>query len=163
MNTYSEGYDDRDSDLRPAFDPHSQPQLFANVRSRRLVAYLIDLVAIAVLTFVMGVMVFFLGIFTFGLAWALYGALFPLVGIAYSAFTLGGPNHATPGMRVMGLEMWVWHGAPMYPLLAATHAIGFYVSITFLTPLILVVSLFNDRKRLLHDILLGTVLINTEE
>jgi len=29
-----------------------------------------------------------------------------------------------------------------------------------LTPLVLLIGLFNARKRLLHDILLGTVVIN---
>jgi uncharacterized RDD family membrane protein YckC len=29
-----------------------------------------------------------------------------------------------------------------------------------LTPLVLVVGLFNERQRLLHDILIGTVVIN---
>jgi uncharacterized RDD family membrane protein YckC len=36
----------------------------------------------------------------------------------------------------------------------------FWVSISFLTPLILLIGLFNSRRRLLHDIVLGTVVIN---
>jgi uncharacterized RDD family membrane protein YckC len=32
-----------------------------------------------------------------------------------------------------------------------------------LTPLILLVGFFNERRRLLHDILLGTVVINNSE
>jgi hypothetical protein len=35
------------------------------------------------------------------------------------------------------------------------------VSISFLTPLVLLVGLFNGRRRLLHDIILGTVVINS--
>jgi uncharacterized RDD family membrane protein YckC len=30
-----------------------------------------------------------------------------------------------------------------------------------LTPLVLLVGLFNGRRRLLHDVILGTVVINT--
>jgi uncharacterized RDD family membrane protein YckC len=37
----------------------------------------------------------------------------------------------------------------------------FWVSISFLTPLVLLVGLFNGRRRLLHDIILGTVVINS--
>ena len=51
---------------------------------------------------------------------------------------------------------WLWR----YFLLGAVHAIAFWVSVSFLTPLVLLVALFNDRKRLLHDIVLGTVVIN---
>jgi len=46
-------------------------------------------------------------------------------------------------------------------VLGATHAVLFWVSISFLTPLVLLVGLFNGRRRLLHDIVLGTVVINS--
>jgi len=41
------------------------------------------------------------------------------------------------------------------------HAVLFWVSVSFLTPLILLIGLFNGRRRLLHDIILGTVVINS--
>jgi len=62
----------------------------------------------------------------------------------------------------MDLEMRTWYGAPLYFLLGAVHAIVFWISISALTPLILLVGLFNDRRRLLHDMLVGTVVINNE-
>jgi uncharacterized RDD family membrane protein YckC len=37
----------------------------------------------------------------------------------------------------------------------------FWVSVSFFTPLILLVGLFNGRRRLLHDMILGTVIINS--
>jgi uncharacterized RDD family membrane protein YckC len=40
------------------------------------------------------------------------------------------------------------------------HAVIYWISVSVLTPLILLIGLFNDRRRLLHDILLGTVIIN---
>ena len=64
-------------------------------------------------------------------------------------------------MRVMDLELRTWYGAPGYFVLGATHAVLFWVSISFLTPLVLLVGLFNGRRRLLHDIVLGTVVINS--
>jgi len=39
----------------------------------------------------------------------------------------------------------------------------FWFTISLLTPFILLVCFFNDRRRLLHDILLGTVVINNEQ
>ncbi|MCW2309332.1 RDD family protein [Rhodobium gokarnense] len=150
-------YDNRDF----VFDPVRQPELFDDVRRRRIFAFLLDVVAIAALTFVTGVAVFVLGLLTFGLGWLIYAFLWQAVALLYTAFTLGGPNSATPGMRAMGLEMRLWDGAPMYPLLAAVHALGYWLSVVFLTPFVLLVSLISDRKRLLHDMLLGTVVINS--
>jgi uncharacterized RDD family membrane protein YckC len=41
------------------------------------------------------------------------------------------------------------------------HAVLFWLSVSFLTPLVLLIGLFNGRRRLLHDIILGTVVINS--
>jgi uncharacterized RDD family membrane protein YckC len=56
--------------------------------------------------------------------------------------------------------MRTWYGAPAYFVLGAVHAIVFWLSVSMLTPFILLVCFFNERRRLLHDILLGTVVIN---
>jgi uncharacterized RDD family membrane protein YckC len=36
----------------------------------------------------------------------------------------------------------------------------FWITVSMITPLILVVCLFNERRRCLHDMLVGTVVIN---
>ena len=61
----------------------------------------------------------------------------------------------------MDLEMRTWYGSPSYFVLGAVHAIVFWLTISFLTPLILVVGFFNDRRRLLHDMVVGTIVINS--
>ena len=81
--------------------------------------------------------------------------------VVYYGASIGGPHSATLGMRVMDLELRTWYGAPGYFVLGAMHAVLFWVSISFLTPLVLLVGLFNGRRRLLHDIVLGTVVINS--
>jgi uncharacterized RDD family membrane protein YckC len=63
-------------------------------------------------------------------------------------------------MRIMDLEMRTWYGAPAYFVLGAAHAVVFWISVSFLTPLILLVALFNNRRRLLHDMVVGTIVIN---
>jgi len=144
-----------------AYDPAMQPELFYDVRRRRVLAYLLDVLFIGVLVVVLGLLVGVVGIVTLGLGWLLYSILIPGTAILYVAFTLGGPYCATPGMRAMGLEMRLWYGAKPYMLLAVVHAVLFYGLNLFLTPLIILVSLFNERKQLLHDIVLGTVVINS--
>jgi uncharacterized RDD family membrane protein YckC len=66
-------------------------------------------------------------------------------------------------MRVMDLELRTWYGTPGYFVLGAVHAIGFWFTVTFFTPFVLLVAFFNRRQRLLHDILLGTVIINNAQ
>ena len=147
--------------LRPhAYFPDSQPELFASVLRRRLVAFLVDALLIATMTFAGWMVMMVLGLLTFGLAWLLIVLVFPVVALAYNWLTLGGPRSATIGMHLMGLEVRTWYGAPIYPVLAVVHAVLFWGSVSILTPFILLVAMFNERKRLLHDFLLGTVVIN---
>ena len=63
-------------------------------------------------------------------------------------------------MRVMDLEMRTWYGAPAYFVLGAVHAIVYWLTVSFLTPFVLLVGFFNHRRRLLHDMLVGTIVIN---
>jgi len=100
---------------------------------------------------------------TLGLGFALYWLLPPATviwALLYFGGTLGGPASATIGMRLMDLEMRTWYGAPAYFVLGAVHAIAFWFTVSFFTPFVLLVAFFNVRRRLLHDILLGTVVIN---
>jgi uncharacterized RDD family membrane protein YckC len=151
-------------DIKPhAYDPASRPELFEGVLPRRVVAFAIDFVIIAAPIVLAAMVIFAFGVVTLGLGWALYWLLPPgsvLWAIAYFGITLASPASATIGMRVMDLEMRTWYGAPAYFVLGAVHAVLFWLSISALSPLILLVCFFNQRRRLLHDIVLGTVIIN---
>jgi uncharacterized RDD family membrane protein YckC len=147
-----------------AFDPLTQPELFRGVLTRRAFAFLIDLVVLSVPVILVYLFIAVFGLITLGLGWALFWLAWPasvIWAVIYYGATLGGPHSATVGMRMMDLELRTWYGAPGYFVLGATHAVLFWVSVSFLTPLILLVGLFNARRRLLHDIILGTVVINS--
>ena len=125
-----------------AFDPWTQPELFRGVLTRRVLAFLI----------------------TLGLGWLLFWLVWPasvIWAIIYYGASLGGPHSATLGMRVMDLELRTWYGAPGYFVLGAMHAVLFWISVSMLTPLVLLIGLFNSRRRLLHDLILGTMVINS--
>jgi uncharacterized RDD family membrane protein YckC len=154
-----------DGGVQPhAFDPALQPELFSGVLFKRSIAFLIDLVVLTI-PVVLGYL--FIGVFglvTLGLGWALFWLAWPATvvwAVVYYGATLGGPHSATLGMRVMDLELRTWYGSPGYFVLGAMHAVLFWVSISFLSPLVLLVGLFNGRRRLLHDVILGTVVINS--
>ena len=147
------------ADQPHAHDPVSQAGLFGGVIFKRTIAFLIDAIIISVLTVVTYVVVALLGILTLGLAWLLFGLVFPVVGLGYNAVTIGGKNSATLGQRLMGLEVRMWFGGKVSPLVAAFHALLFWFSLVVFCP-ILLWALFDPRKRCLHDILAGVLFIN---
>lgn len=147
------------ADQPHAYDPVAQRQLFDGVIRKRFVAFIVDAIIIAVLTTIAYVVVALLGIITLGLAWLLFGLVFPAVGLGYNALTIGGPNSATIGQRMMGLEVRMWYGGKVTPLIAAFHALLFWFSLVVFCP-ILLWAFFDPRKRCLHDILAGVVVVN---
>ncbi len=161
----TEGWAGSRAEVRPhAFDPWEQPELFRGVLTRRFFAFLIDLLVLSVPVVLVSLFIAVFGLVTLGLGWVLFAFVAPasvIWAIVYYGMTLGGPRSATVGMRVMDLEMRTWYGEPSYFLLGATHAVVYWISVSMLTPLVLLVGLFNGRRRLLHDIILGTVVINT--
>ena len=147
-----------------AFDPDLQPELFRGVLTRRVFAFLIDLVVLSVPVILGYIFIAVFGVITLGLGWMLFWLAWPATivwAIVYYGASIGGPHSATMGMRAMDLEVRTWYGAPGYFVLGACHAVLYWVSVSFLTPLVLLVGLFTSRRRLLHDIILGTVVINS--
>ncbi len=154
------------SEPRPhAYDPVTQPELFQGVLSRRVVAFLIDATIVLLPIAIIAVFMLVFTVVTLGLGVVVFGLLGPIAAIwavLYVGVTLGSPHSATYGMRAMGLQMRTWYGAPMYFVLGAVHAVFFWVLSTALTPLVLLLPLFNARRRTLHDFLTGSVMINDE-
>ncbi len=137
-------------------------RVYEGVRTRRVFAFLLDYLFIGLLVIPFAVLVLLLGILTLGLGWALFGVLGPIVALIYIWSTLGGAKQATPGMQLMGLRLDRLDERPVDGLLAVVHTVLFWAGNAILTPLILLVSLFADRKRTLHDLLLGTVVTRAE-
>lgn len=141
------------------FDPAVHPERYDGVRTRRIFAFLIDAALILLLMIVAYVVIAVVGVFTLGLLWLLFPAVWPVVAILYSVLTLGGPNSATPGMRFVGIEIRTVGGGRMDYGLALLHAVLFWASVAILTPFMLLVALFTDRKQLLHDLIIGTAAV----
>jgi len=146
-----------------AYDPNKNPEYFEGILPRRIVAFCIDAVLIIGPIILLALFIFVFGLVTLGLGWFLFWILSPVFviwAIVYVGWTLSSPQSATIGMRLVDLELRTWYGGSMYFLLGAVHAIFFWISITTLSPLILLVALVNHQHRLLHDFLTGTVMIN---
>jgi uncharacterized RDD family membrane protein YckC len=148
-----------------AYDPIAQPELFEGVLTRRVLAFIVDLLIITIPIMLVSIFIFLFGIFTLGFGWLLFWLVSPasvIWAIVYYGITMGSPASATYGMRAFDLEIRTWYGGPCYFLLGAVHAILFWVSISALTPFVVIVGFFNERRRLLHDFLVGTVIVNSE-
>jgi uncharacterized RDD family membrane protein YckC len=152
-------------DVKPhAYDPVANPELFEGVLARRCIAFVIDIIIIAIPVLLAALFIVIFGVVTLGLGWLLFWLFWPATviwAIVYYGLTFGSAASATIGMRVMELEMRTWYGAPAYFVLGAVHAIVYWLTVSYLTPLILLVAFFNERRRCLHDMLVGTIVINS--
>ncbi len=142
-------------------DPVRDSQFYEGVPVRRLIAFCIDLLVIIALWCVVLVVGLIISVLTLGLGTPLAAAVFAATGFLYRWVMLA-ERSATVGMVVTGIEVRNAAGDRLNPVVAFLHVAGFYTSV-FITPL-LVIGWFlmasSPYRRLLHDLFLGTVVIN---
>lgn len=131
--------------------------LFEGVTWRRVVAFCIDFAILGLIFTALG----FLIVASLGLFSPLW-ALSPLIPVAYHSWMISSSRSATCGMMIMGLEVRNAAGARPTLLQAFAMTALFYLSVAVLTPLILIVALFSDRSRCVHDILSGTYVVQAQ-
>lgn len=151
----------RESADNHAMGAYDDIALYDGVRTKRVLAFFIDYAIVLALCVPVAVLIFFIGIFTLGLGFFLYPILFLLVAIPYIGTSMGGPNQATPGMRMMGIRVARLDGRPVDFMLAVVHGVLFWALNAVLTPFILLATLVLDRKQTVHDWLLGTVVVRS--
>ncbi len=137
-----------------------RPEHFESLGRRRAFAYLVDLLFIAIVVWAVAFVLSVLSVLSFGLLsplWAIMG----VVPLAYHTLTIGGRHGATWGMRLFDVEMRSWTGGRPDYLQAMLTTIVFYVSMTSTGGLILLLGLFNRRRRLLQDLLCGVIAVRT--
>jgi uncharacterized RDD family membrane protein YckC len=137
-------------------------RVYDGVRTRRILACVVDYLIVGLLTIPFAILVLVLGLLTLGLGWMLFSVLVPAVAALYIWNTLGGPNQATVGMKMMGIRLDRLDGGRIDGPTAVAHTVLFWAGNVILTPLVLLVTLFADRKRTLHDLLLGTVVTRSD-
>ena len=134
----------------PRFAPHQ----FSGVPLKRGMAWVFDVILIAVLCTLVLPFTAFTGIFFFPF-------LMLVVGFIYRWFTIA-CGSATWGMRMMGIELCDNDGAPLTSSLALAHTFGYTVSVA-LPPLQLIsiiLMLVTAHGQGLTDHVLGTTAIN---
>ncbi len=134
------------------------PLLYDGVLLRRALAYLLDLMLLAILAVAAWVSLGIVGILSLGLLLPLQAAALSFLPLAYHTLFIGAAG-ATPGMRLLGLEVRSFDGGPPDYLQAFVMTVVFYVSVSATAWLVLLVALFNERRRTLHDFLSGTLVV----
>jgi uncharacterized RDD family membrane protein YckC len=65
-------------------------------------------------------------------------------------------------MQMMSIRLERLDGGRVDGMLAVVHSVLFWAGNVVLSPLILLATLFLDRKRTVHDLLLGTVVVRAD-
>ncbi len=135
--------------------PAFRADTLAGVRSRRIVAFCIDIVIVSIIALFVWTALLIL---TVGLVLFLLPPIYPLVAFFYNGLTVSGRRMATPGMRIMDLEMRMLDSGARVPFInAAAHALFFYLS--WMLPPVFLTTLVDQEKRCLHDMLAGVVVV----
>ncbi len=135
-------------------DPLTQPEFYADVPSKRFIAWVVDSLAVVLICLLILPFTAFTGLFFFPL-------LMLLVGLAYRVVTIARAS-ATWGMRLMAIELRTLDGARLGLPLAFWHSLLFTLACSFVLPQLasIVLMLTTPRARGLPDLLLGTAALN---
>ncbi len=135
-------------------DPNRQAQFYDGVVIKRGLAWVIDVVLIAIISTLVLPFTAFTGIFFFPF-------LMLVIGFFYRWFTLAGRS-STWGMRLMSIEFRDLQGARFTSGTALMHTLGYSISVA-MAPLQLIsiaMMFLTARGQGLTDQLLGTAAIN---
>ena len=144
-------------------DPIEYPEYYDGITIKRVFAYAIDFLICAVLGLVGWFVAAIVGIMSFGLLLGPMMALLVLIPIAYHTYFIGTGKSATLGMRFCGIRVYRLDGGRPELLQAFIQTAVFFFTISATSLLILLVCLFNTRRRCLHDMLAGTLILNDPE
>lgn len=141
------------TDLQP--DPERHAAFYAGVLPKRFLAWVIDIVLIAIVTALIVPFTAFTALFFLPM-------LFLVVGFLYRWTTLSGRS-ATWGMRLLGIEFLDRNGQRFDGATALLHTLGYTLSMAFVMPQVLsvVLMMMSSRGQGLSDLVLGSVAINS--
>ena len=141
-------------------EPLRDPEYFDGVLWKRVFAYWVDLIVIALLWGVLWIPAGFIGVLSLGVLWPLMMFALALVPLLYHTALIGGAKSATLGMRLFGIGVLVRDGSRPDFVRAAVLTVLFYVSVVLTSWLVLLITLFNREKRTLHDLVCNTIIVN---
>ncbi len=131
---------------------------FDGLLLRRPIAYLADVILIALIATVLWLVMSLLTILSFGLLSPLQIAAMAVLPLGYHTLFVG-LRGATPGMSLFDVEIRDRDGGRPQLVQAFVATVVFYLSVGLTSFLILAIALLDDRSRTLHDMLSGTLAV----
>jgi uncharacterized RDD family membrane protein YckC len=141
-------------------DRLADPNYYRNVLWRRMFAHVVDTLIVALVMAPVLVGLLLTAIVTLGLIGIPLALAFIFVRAVYYIVYTGGAKSATPGMRLLGIELRAIDGGRPGYLQSAVRTLLYYATLAVFTPLILLVIPFNRQRRGVHDFLSGSVVVN---
>ena len=134
-------------------DPERQAGFYDGVTVKRGFAWVIDLIIISIISLLIST-VTVIGLFMIPL-------IYIVIAFFYRWLSIAGGS-ATPGMRLMAIELRNAYGERLDTGQALLHTLGYFVTMsTFILQVISVVLMFSsERGQGLSDMVLGTVALN---
>jgi uncharacterized RDD family membrane protein YckC len=136
------------------------PEYFDGIPIKRVCAYIVDVIIIAIFAAAVAVIAFVPVVVTLGMLKPFVVGVIALIPLSYHTLLIGGDRSATVGMRLLDIEVRTMDGVEPGYVVALIQTVLFYVTISLTTWLILLVALFNNRHRTVHDFLCGTLIVN---
>jgi uncharacterized RDD family membrane protein YckC len=137
-------------------------RLYEGVLLRRSCAALLDFLIVSVISMVLWLANCAATFGTLGLVSLPSFILAPVViHLLLCTYLLGGPRGASFGMRACGVRVVNMEGRPIDHVQAFLTTAMFFATVPIFLP-ILALGFFTERSRLLHDIVVGTVVLRTD-
>lgn len=135
------------------------PALYAGVLPRRLCAWALDAVVLGLLAVAFWLVALALGMLTLGLATPLLAPLGAALPLLYGTIAISSSLSATPGQAMMGLVVRSEPGLDHPNLAQAFTSTALYLLSWMAGGLPLLAALFSGRRRTLHDLFSGTLVV----
>jgi uncharacterized RDD family membrane protein YckC len=140
-------------------DPATSPELYEGVLTRRVLAFIVDMVIVGLAVGAVTLVGLIVGFLTLGVGWLATLVIIPVFIVGYYALTLGSHTRATVGMRMMDLVLTPTRGQPLNGVMAFLHTVLFWVTVWIAWPVSLAVALFTPRRQMVHDYIAGTLML----
>ncbi len=136
-------------------DPLTQADFYAGVTTKRLVAWVVDVIIITALTVMVATLPLFIG-------WFFFPLIFLVLSFFYRVATITSGS-ATWGMRLFNIQLRNRMGQPLGRSEAMLHTAAYLLASSFFIPQLISIMLMltTERSQSLHDMLCGTAAINT--
>jgi uncharacterized RDD family membrane protein YckC len=135
-------------------DPAVHPEYYEDVPTKRLIAWIVDVMIISLITAVLTVFSLFTALFILPVLYATVSFLYRWVGLSR--------HSATIGMRVVSLEMQRGDGARFDGTTAFMHTLGYFVSVAIFPAQLVSVALMlmSEKRQGLTDMVMNTAALN---